>query len=110
VDKVIKNNGKSPGPGNINLELIKHVGRKILALVTQLLNKTLQGDNIPHEINTGYLTQIHNEGDRKKCKNYRGINITNPFIQILGNLITNWRENCYKGNEEQSDFIKDDQL
>jgi hypothetical protein len=34
VDKVIKNNVKYPGPQNINLELIKHAGRKVFALVT----------------------------------------------------------------------------
>jgi hypothetical protein len=43
-------NGKSPGPGNINLELIKYDGRKVLVLVTKLLNKTLQGDINPREI------------------------------------------------------------
>jgi hypothetical protein len=47
-DMVIKNmkNGKSPGPGNINLESIKYCRRKVLVLVTKLLNKILQGDNI----------------------------------------------------------------
>jgi hypothetical protein len=39
VDNVIKNNVKSPGPGNIKLEIIKYGGRKFLALVTQLLKK-----------------------------------------------------------------------
>jgi hypothetical protein len=92
VDIVIKNmkNGKCPGPGNINLELIKYGGRKVLALVTKLLNKILQGDNIPQEMKTGYLIQIHKKGDKRKCENYRGISITNPFIKILGNLIKNW--------------------
>jgi hypothetical protein len=41
VDIIIKNmeNGKYPGPGNINLELIKYGGRKAFTLVTKLLNK-----------------------------------------------------------------------
>jgi hypothetical protein len=29
-------NGKYPGPGNMNLELKKYGGRKVLALVTKL--------------------------------------------------------------------------
>jgi hypothetical protein len=35
VDKVMKDmkSGKSPGPANINLELIKYGGRKVSALV-----------------------------------------------------------------------------
>jgi hypothetical protein len=33
------------------------------------------------------------------------INITNPFVKILGNPIKNWTEN-YKENEELSGFTK----
>jgi hypothetical protein len=106
--RVIKKmkNGKSPGPGNINLELIKYGGRKALTMVTRLINKILQGGSIPQEIKTGYLIQIHKRGDKRKCGNYRGISIMNPFMKILGNLIKNWIENHYKGNEEQSSFTK----
>jgi hypothetical protein len=108
VDRVIKKmiNGKSPGPGNINLELIKYGGKKVLTMVTKLINKILQGDNIPQEMKTGYLIQVHKNGDKRKCGNYRGINIMNPFMKIQGNLIKNWTENHYKGNEEQSGFTK----
>jgi hypothetical protein len=55
---------------------------------------------------TGYLIQIHAKGENRKCKNCRRINITNPLIKILGNLIKNWIEKCYIGNEEQSGFTK----
>lgn len=48
-------NGKSPGPGNINLELTEYDGRKVSASVTKLLNKILQEDNIPQEMKTGYV-------------------------------------------------------
>jgi hypothetical protein len=67
VDRAMKKmkNGKSPGPGNINLELIKYGGRKALTLVTKLINKILQGDNIPQEMKTGYLIQIHKKGDKE---------------------------------------------
>jgi hypothetical protein len=70
VDRVIKKmkNGKSPGPGNINLELIKYGGRKALMTVTKLI-KILQGDNIPQEMKTGYLIQIH----KKEIKGNVGI-------------------------------------
>jgi hypothetical protein len=63
VDIIIKNikNKKSAGPGNINLELVKYGGRKVLSLVTKLLYKILQGDNIPQEIKAGYLIQTLNK-------------------------------------------------
>jgi hypothetical protein len=107
VDGVIRKmkNGKSPGPGNINMELIKYGGGKALTMVTKLINKILEGDNIPQEMKTGYLIQIHKKGDKRKCGNYRGINIMNLFMKILGHLIKNWIENHCKGNE-QSGFTK----
>jgi hypothetical protein len=83
-------------PGNINLELIKYGGRKALTMVRKLINKILQGDNIPQEMKTGYLIQIHKKGDKRKCGDYRGINIMNPFMKILGDLIKNWIENRCK--------------
>jgi hypothetical protein len=91
VDTVLKNvnSRKSPGPGNINLALIKYY--KEMAF---------------HEMKTGYLIQIHMKGENRKCKNCRGINITNPFIKILGNIIKNWIEKRYKGHEEQGGFTK----
>jgi hypothetical protein len=73
-------NGKSPGPGSINLELIKYGGRKVLAFVMKLLNKILQGNNIPQVMQIGYLIQIYKDTKR-------GNSITNPFIKFLGNLI-----------------------
>jgi hypothetical protein len=75
-------------------------------LVTKLLNKILQGDNILQEMKTGCLMQVHKKGDKRKCENYRGINITNPFITILDNVIKNLIGKHYKGNEEQSGFTK----
>jgi hypothetical protein len=59
-------------------------------LVTKLLNKILQGHNIPQEMKTGYL--IQKKGDRRKCENYGGISIIDPFMKVLGNLIKNWIE------------------
>jgi hypothetical protein len=41
-----------------------------------------------------------------KCENYGGTNITNPFIKVLVNLIKNWIEKRYKGNEHQSGFTE----
>jgi hypothetical protein len=54
-------NEKSTGPANINLELTEYGGRRVSVLVTKLLNKILQGDNISQEMITGYLIQIYKE-------------------------------------------------
>jgi hypothetical protein len=96
VEIIIKSmkNGKSPGPGNINLELIKYGGRKVLVLVTKLLNKILQGDHIPQEMKTGYLMEIHKKGDKRKCENY-SVNITSNMQQEDISLIFYDLEKAY---------------
>jgi hypothetical protein len=40
-------NGKSSEPMNINLEIIKYGGRKVLVFETTLLSKILHKDSIP---------------------------------------------------------------
>jgi hypothetical protein len=52
-------NGKAPRPGNINSELIKHVGRKVILLVKKLINKILHGYNTPQEMKIWYVVPIH---------------------------------------------------
>jgi hypothetical protein len=42
--------------------------------------------------------------EKRKCENYTGICITNPFIRITENIIKNWTEGDYQGTEEQSRF------
>jgi hypothetical protein len=51
--KIVENkNGKSPGPGNVNLQLIKYSEIRAAALVTKSLNKVLQGDNTTQKMKT----------------------------------------------------------
>jgi hypothetical protein len=66
--------------------------KKRFSIGKKLLNKILQGYNIAQEMKLGCLIQIPKKGDKRKCENYRGISITNPFIKFLGNLIKNWIE------------------
>ena len=66
------------GPENINLELIKQID-KVIVFIIKLLNKILDGQNIPDELKTCYLILIYKNGSKKKCENCKEINITNPF-------------------------------
>lgn len=49
-------NGKAPGAGGINLELIKYGGEKIRKLITRLMNTIIQEGNIPQEMNRGFIS------------------------------------------------------
>ena len=48
-------NGKSPGPGDINLGLIKFDGQKVNILITELVHKILKWEEIPEEVKIGYI-------------------------------------------------------
>jgi hypothetical protein len=56
------------------------------------------------------LIQIQKKGDKRKRENYRGINITKPFIKIPGNLIKNGEKNVIKEMRNKVISLKDDQL
>ena len=97
-------NGKSPGPGSINLELLKYGGDKIVKLITRLFNKILHGDSIPKEMKQGYINTIFKKGDRKSCSNYRGICVINTLMKLLGKILKNKLEQNFKTQGEQCGF------
>jgi hypothetical protein len=98
--------GKATGPGDIAIELIKSGGQKLLEMITILLNKIINGDKVPEEWKVSIIRSIHKEGDKRKCKNYRGISVTNTFSSIYGCILKQFVEAEYKNMEmeEQSGF------
>ena len=109
VEEVLKEiklskNGKAPGPGAINSELLKYGGEKIAILITRLLNKILKEGDIPDEMRTGYISSIFKKGDKNDCANYRGICVTNPIMKIIGRIIRNRLEDQFRTPGEQCGF------
>jgi hypothetical protein len=68
-------NGRAAGPGDIPIELIKTGGEKLLELITILLNKIINGEEVPGEWKVALITSIHKKGDKRKCENYREISV-----------------------------------
>ena len=77
-------NGRAAGPGDIPIELIKRGGRKLLEMITILLNKIINGEKVPEEWKFAIITSIHKKGDKRKCENYRGISVMSTFKRIYG--------------------------
>jgi hypothetical protein len=48
--------GRGGGGGDIPIELIKSGGQKLLEMVTILLNRIINGDNIPEEWKIAIIT------------------------------------------------------
>jgi len=99
-------NGRAAGPGDIPIELIKSRGQKLLAMITILLNKIINGEKIPEEWKVAIITSIHKKEDKRKCENYRGISVTSTYNRIYGRILAKLLEleNNNTEMEEQSGF------
>jgi hypothetical protein len=84
--------GKPAGPGDIPMELIKSGGRKLLEIITILLNKIINGQKVPEESKIAIITSILKKGDKSKCENYRGILVTSTFSRNYGRILTKLAE------------------
>ena len=98
--------GRTGGPGDIPIELIRSGDQKLLEMITILLNKIINGEKVPEEWKSAVLTSIHKKGDKRKCENYRAISVTSTFSRIYGCILTKLVESEYKTmeTEEQSGF------
>jgi len=98
--------GRTAGPGDIPIELIKSGGQKLLEMISILLNKIINGEKVPEEWKIAVITSIHKKGDKRKCVNYRGISVTRTFSRIYGRILAKFVESEYKKveMEEQSGF------
>ena len=99
-------NGTAAGPGDIPIQLIKSGGRKLLEMITILLNKIINGQKVPEEWKVAIITSIHKKGDERKCENYRGISVMSTFSRIYGHILAKLVESEYQNMEmeEQSGF------
>lgn len=107
IKKTIKSmkNGKSAGPGDIPVELIKHGPPLLWELLADLMNKCIiEGEDPPREWNLAYLSTIHKKGDRTICGNYRGISVLGSIGRLYGKIIKNRVEVDFTDIEEQSGF------
>lgn len=101
--KLMKNN-KSPGPGGIPIELIKHAPLKAIEILRDIFNKILFGDSIPEEWNKSYISSIYKKGNKRDCDNYRGIAVISSVGRLYGRILKGRVETQIKEIEEQSGF------
>jgi hypothetical protein len=98
-------NGKAPGPGGVPIELIKYGPDKLFQLLAYTFNLFLRGEELPPEWKTAYISNLYkNKGDRKDCKNYRGLSVTNSICRVYGKIIKSRIEDCWEDAEDQSGF------
>lgn len=97
---------KSSGPGGIYPELVRYGPPKLTAMLKNLYERCLNGEDIPTEWGTSHIIPIHKKGAKDDPKNFRGIavipTIARIYSRILRNLIE--EEIVNKQPEEQAGF------
>lgn len=97
-------NGKAPGPGNINVELMKAAPDILMDVLAIIFNKCLNGCEPPREWKKATITSIFKKGNRQDCKNYRGISVICSVARLYGKVLKGRIEKQFLESEEQNGF------
>lgn len=84
--KKTKNN-RTPGPDNINYELIKNGGEELLRKMYDLIVEIWKQETMPSEWSCGLLYPMHKKGSLNECNNYRGIMLLNTSYKIFTSIL-----------------------
>lgn len=99
-----KKNNKSPGPGGVPVELLKHAPLATIEVLCSIFNKCLFGSPVPKEWKLAYISSIHNKGNKKNCSNYRRLSVIASTARLYGRILRGRIEKQIKEMEEQSEF------
>ncbi|XP_076069749.1 uncharacterized protein LOC143041625 [Oratosquilla oratoria] len=82
----IKNN-KACGIDNIPGEIFKYSGGIALSLLTELLSKAWDTDEVPNDWSTGLICPVFKKGDHAECSNYRCISLLSHAGKIYERML-----------------------
>ena len=81
-------NGRAGGEDDIVIELIKLCNTELLIKeIQQLIASVWTSKSMPEEWQSCILFPIHKKGDKRDCKNYRGISLLNVIYKIFSNAL-----------------------
>lgn len=89
VEEAIKKvkSGKSPGPDNIYIELIKLIDDKGIDNLTKLFNQIYMSGNIPDEMLKSTFIPIPKTCNAKHCHEFRTISLMSQALKIFLRII-----------------------
>lgn len=91
-------NSKAPGPGNLNIELIKAGPESLLELIVKIFNKCLHGEDPPKEWKKAIIISIY-----IKCR--RGVSVLNSIAGLYRKILKRRIEREYKKVEKKNGFV-----
>jgi len=85
LNKVLKQakNRESCGLVNLPMEKWKFGGNELKIYLLELFNYIIGKNQIPQEWETGMMINIHKQGTKSKCENYRGITLLPTVYNYL---------------------------
>ena len=99
-------NGKAPGEDEVTVEMTKSAGPIGMQWLYRLMRIVWKEGIIPKEWQKGIIIPIFKKGDKKDCKNYRGITLLSQCFKIYERIVylklINYIENNFQ--EEQHGF------
>ena len=75
--------GKAAGPDNIPPEALKADPNLSSDILYDLFGEIWKGEEMPQEWNESCIVELPKKGDRRECKNYRGISL----ISVVGKAL-----------------------
>ena len=79
--------GKAPGQDKITSEMIKNLGPKGRELLLEIYKKVSKEERIPKDWEVGLILPIFKKGDKRECKNYRGITLTSTVLKVYEHIL-----------------------
>ena len=82
---------KSAGPDNLMAEHVKYGGKLIITWLTEILNATVDAEQIPSCLKRGITVPVYKGGgkDPLNVNSYRGITTNSVISKVLETLILN---------------------
>ena len=59
-------NGKSCGPEGVYAEMLKHGTDKLIAMLTWVINRFLNGEGVPQQWKVAYISTIHKKKKQRR--------------------------------------------
>ena len=79
-------NGKSCGPEGVYAEVLKHGTDKLITMLTWVINRFLNGEEVPQQWKVAYISSIHEKGSKEDCSNYSAISVTSVMSRLYGKI------------------------
>ena len=99
-------NGKAPGADGLTVEMIKAAGQCGSTWLLRVINAAWKQKRVPEEWVRGEIVPLFKKGDRKECRNYRGVTLMSHAAKIYERVLdTRVRAKVEPGlREEQYGF------